>query len=154
MSTVDVLPDRQAFLEAVEKARRPYHANYYAMYSTIWDGIVTNPLLMLVPVDDHMVHRGDGVFETFKCIDGNLYNMRDHLDRLERSAMALGLKPPRPREQIESIVRQTVRAGGQRNSYVRVFLSRGPGGFGVNRYESPACQLYVVAARMDPPFME
>jgi len=28
---------------------------------------------MMVPVDDHMVHRGDAFFETLKCVGGNIY---------------------------------------------------------------------------------
>ena len=45
------------------RANRPaYHAGYYAMYSSWWDGITTDPNLMVVPADDHMVHRGDGLF--------------------------------------------------------------------------------------------
>ena len=30
----------------------------YAMYSSVLDGIVTEPEMMTVPLDDHMVHRG------------------------------------------------------------------------------------------------
>ena len=47
----------------------------YAMYSSVTDCIVTDQSAMLVPVDDHMVHRGDGIFESFKCMDGCIYNL-------------------------------------------------------------------------------
>lgn len=40
---------------------------------------------MLIPIDDHMVHRGDGVFEAFKCVDGNIYQLDAHIDRLKNS---------------------------------------------------------------------
>ena len=33
--------------------------------ASVTSGIVTDPKLMTVPVDDHLVHRGDGVFEAF-----------------------------------------------------------------------------------------
>ena len=56
------LEDFAAFCRGHKPA---YHANYYAMYSSWWGGITTEPNLMVVPVDDHMVHRGDGLFETF-----------------------------------------------------------------------------------------
>ena len=57
-------------------ARRPaWAANYHAMYSSVFGGIVTDPALMLVPADDHVVHRGDGVFETLKCVGGAVYAM-------------------------------------------------------------------------------
>jgi len=37
---------------------------------------------------------------------------------------------------------------------VRVLVSRGPGGMGVNPYETGGAQLYVVAYRLPPPFMD
>ncbi len=74
------------------RAHQPdYHANYYAMYSSWWNGITTEPNLMVVPVDDHMVHRGDGLFETFKCVDGAVYNLEAHLARLENGAKVIAL---------------------------------------------------------------
>ena len=52
--------------ELAGRLRRPYQAAYHALYSSLYDGIVTDPVLMLLPLDDHMVHRGDGVFEAVK----------------------------------------------------------------------------------------
>ena len=66
----------------------------FAMYSSVTDCIVTDQSIMTVPADDHLVHRGDGVFESFKCINGSIYNLEDHLVRLERSCAALGIAPP------------------------------------------------------------
>jgi branched-subunit amino acid aminotransferase/4-amino-4-deoxychorismate lyase len=48
----------------------------------------------------------------------------------------------------------TVRAGGRPECMIRVFVSRGPGGFGVNPYECPASQLYVVVTALGTPFMQ
>jgi branched-subunit amino acid aminotransferase/4-amino-4-deoxychorismate lyase len=154
MKSIQVIRDGAQFLEAIEKSRRPFHASYYSMFSSVWNTIVTDPLLMTVPVDDHMVHRGDAVFETFKCLGGSLYNMKAHLDRLERSAASLEIKLPAPPADIAETVVQTVRAGGNGDCYVRIFLSRGPGSFGVNPYDCAASQFYVMTARLDPPFMQ
>jgi branched-chain amino acid aminotransferase len=108
---------------------------------------------MLVPVDDHLVHRGDGVFEAFRCVDGSLYNMGAHLERLARSAAGLRLAMPGRSEELVHIVVETVRAGGQRNSTVRLYLSRGPGSFGPSPADSPEPQLYVIATQTKPVFM-
>lgn len=43
---------------------------YLAMYSSIFGGITTDPAVMIIPMDDHMVHRGHGVFDTAAIIDG------------------------------------------------------------------------------------
>ncbi len=133
---------------------QPYHAQYLAMYSSVFGGIVTDPRLMLVPADDHLVHRGDGVFETFKCVDGGLYNMTAHLDRLCHSARGLSLALPCAEEELGEIVVQTVRAGGRRDALVRVLLGRGPGSLGVSPYDCPRPSLYVIVSGYRKPFME
>ena len=133
--------------------KQPYHRNYFAMYSSVFGGITTDPLLMVVPVDDHMVHRGDGIFETLKCVNGNLYNLDAHLHRLESSARAIALEPRWSREEIADILAQTIRHGGRRDCLVRLLLSRGPGSFGISPYDCPAPALYVTVSELHPPFM-
>ncbi len=120
----------------------------YAMYSSVTDCIVTDQSVMSVPVDDHMVHRGDGVFESFKCIGGSLYNLEDHLARLERSCAALGIELPMPLDEMGQIIIQTVRAGGQPHALVRLLLSRGQGTMGVNPYACLGPELYIVVYEM------
>lgn len=43
---------------------------YPAMYSSVYGGIVLDPAMMVIPIDDHMVHRGHGVFDTTIIFDG------------------------------------------------------------------------------------
>lgn len=43
---------------------------YPAMYSSIFGGIILDPAMMVIPMDDHMVHRGHGVFDTAIILDG------------------------------------------------------------------------------------
>lgn len=43
---------------------------YPAMYSSIFGGIILDPAMMVIPVDDHMFHRGHGVFDTGIILDG------------------------------------------------------------------------------------
>ena len=128
----------------------PYHENYLAMYSSWYGGIVLDPALMMVPVDDHLVHRGDGVFEAFKCVGGRIYGLERHLDRLERSARGIFIDLPCDRATLTGIIRATVRAAEVRDAMIRLFVSRGPGGFSTNPYECPASQLYVVCSRFQP----
>lgn len=126
---------------------------YYAMYSSAWDGILTEPRLMMVPVDDHLVHRGDGVFETLKCVNGRIYLAAEHVARLFRSAEAIGLQPPWTPDDLIQLMVHTVRAGRQRDCLIRILLSRGPGSFGVNPYDCPRPGLYLIAHALTPPFM-
>jgi branched-subunit amino acid aminotransferase/4-amino-4-deoxychorismate lyase len=123
---------------------KPYHQNYLAMYSSILGGVVTHPFLMTIPLDDHMVHRGDGIFEAFKCVNGNIYNLQAHLERLERSARAVFLKLPATLREITALVIGTIRIAGARDCLIRLFVSRGPGGFTTNPYECPSSQLHIM----------
>lgn len=142
------------FPRLAERVRKPFSKHYYAMYSSVYDGIVTDSALMMLPIDDHMVHRGDGLFETFKCVNGSIYNLEGHLARLAHGEDALFFKLPMPKKDLIAAVVQTIRAGGHRDCAVRLFLSRGPGSFDVNPYDCPERQVYIVAYHLKPPFME
>ena len=133
---------------------RPWAGDYLAMYSNWLGGIVTEPWLMSVPLDDHLVHRGDGVFEATKCLNGRIYLFERHLERLKRSATSIHLDLPLTRRELTALATAVVRAGGQRECMLRIFLSRGPGGFSTNPYECPQAGVYVVASRIHPPSEE
>ncbi len=139
--------DISSFAEMAETMRRPFHDNYLAMYSSVYGGIVKDPVLMMIPLDDHMAHRGDGIFETMKCVDGNIYNMKAHLERLSHAASVLAHNLPYSLEETGRIVVETVRAGGEKNCLIRLFVSRGSGSFGVNPYDCPKAHLYVAITR-------
>ena len=126
----------------------------YAMYSSVTDCIVKDQSVMLVPVDDHMVHRGDGVFESFKSMDGGIYNLEAHLDRLEHSCNQLGITLPMPLGEIADIAVQTVRAGGERNALVRLLVSRGQGTMGINPYSCIGPELYIVVYELPQVSMD
>jgi branched-chain amino acid aminotransferase len=143
----------QNFAQQAQAWRKPYQSTYYAMYSSLWNGITTDPVLMTVPLDDHLVHRGDGVFEAFKCVNGRIYNLAAHLARLSDSAASIFLTVPLDKPALTALIIETIRAGKNPDCTVRVFVSRGPGGFSVSPSQSPAPQLYIVAGKLGLPFM-
>ncbi len=124
------------------------------MYSSVLGGVVRDPLLMQLPIDDHLVHRGDGVFETLKCVRRAAYELEAHLNRLTRSADAIGLAWPGGLAELRERTLQTLAAGGQSDCLARVMLARGPGSLGVSPYDSPTPALYVIAYASSPPFMK
>ena len=145
---------KEDYHRIIAESRQPYMDKYLSMYSTLLGGIVTDPTLMQIPLDDHLVHRGDGVFEVFYCISGAMFNLDAHMDRLERSAATLRIEMPFERAELIELIKETIRAGGERESLVRLFLSRGPGSFGVNPYDCIKSQLYIVISRPGPDFMD
>lgn len=128
----------------LQERHYPAQKSYLAMYSTWWDGIIKDPSLMVVPIDDHLVHRGDGVFEAIKIIGGNIFLLDEHLNRLALSAELISLPLPRTLQEIKSILFQTAREANATNALLRLYISRGPGGFTTNPYESIASQMYLV----------
>ena len=125
-----------------------------ALYRSDWGAIVTDPGLMSVPVDDHLVHRGDGVFETLLCEAGAVYNLDAHVKRLRTSAAAIHLEVPWTDPELRNIILDTFRASEAPRSLGRVLAGRGPGGFSVDPEESTGPSLYVVVYPSKPPFME
>lgn len=156
MRAVSSIPHLTAAQAATALAaqRQPYQAGYYAFYSSVLGGIVREPGLMVVPADDHLVHRGDGVFETLKCVEGGIYLWREHVQRLLRSARAIGLQVPWSEARLAELTAQTVQAGGHRDCLIRIVVSRGPGSLGVNPYDCPEPGLYILAHELKPSFME
>lgn len=65
----------------------------------IWvNGEVRDGADATVPVLDHGLTVGDGVFEAVKTVDGQAFAMDRHLARLARSARGIGLPDPDPDE--------------------------------------------------------
>ena len=99
---------------------------------------------MVVPIDDHIVHRGDGVFEAIKMEHGIVYALKQHMDRMVDSMRSVQMTSPMSVDRMVDIVLQTARASKAKDAVVRVYTSRGPGSFTPNPYESIGAQFYVV----------
>jgi branched-chain amino acid aminotransferase len=137
--------DADAYLHALLNAPRPGMGQVHAFYDHSVGAICRDPRMMLMPWDDHLVHRGDGVFESMKFIDRRLYQVDPHVERLKRSSKAIHLLPPCSWEEIRELIVEVARAGDREHGMVRVLLGRGPGGFGIAPEECPRPSLYVVA---------
>lgn len=107
------------------RARQP--VEFSAFYSSQLKGIVTDPSLMVIPFDDHIVHRGHGIFDTAAIVGGNIYDLDAHLDRFLLSAERSKLKLPGSRAEMTDIIVQTAAASGRRDGSIRYWLSSGPG---------------------------
>jgi 4-amino-4-deoxychorismate lyase len=107
------------------RSRQP--VKYWAFYSSQLEGIVTDPALMVIPFDDHIVHRGHGIFDTAGLVDGKIYDLEAHLDRFLLSAERSKLRLPGSRQEIRDIIVTTTAVSGQRNGSIRYWLSSGPG---------------------------
>jgi 4-amino-4-deoxychorismate lyase len=125
-STLQVL-SADSVLAQLRTLRSRQPVKYWAFYSSQLGGIVTDPALMVIPFDDHMVHRGHGIFDTAGLVDGKIYDLEAHLDRFLLSAERSKLRLPGSRAQMRDIIVKTTAVSGQRNGAIRYWLSSGPG---------------------------
>jgi branched-chain amino acid aminotransferase len=75
---------------------------------------------------DSAVQGGDAVWEGLRLYNGRIFKLREHLDRLERSARALSFAEIPPREKIIEEIKRTLAANKMRDGvHIRVTLTRG-----------------------------
>ncbi|MBV8802764.1 MAG: aminotransferase class IV family protein, partial [Gammaproteobacteria bacterium] len=80
-----------------------------------------------------------------------IYLLNEHLDRLFSSAEKISLQPTLTRNEMKEIILETLRASNQPNAFIRIYLSRGPGSFSVNPYDSIGPQFYVAITQLKTP---
>lgn len=146
--------DDTLFLEALKQRAVGSRLDTKAFYSSFLGGITTSVHHMMVPLDDHMVHRGDAVFEAIKFTDGFIYALDRHLDRLDISAANIALKLPVTRLELIGLIIETVRVSGLKTGLIRLFMARGPGGFTTNPYETTGTQIYCAITTLKAPAPE
>ncbi|MDP3719232.1 MAG: aminotransferase class IV [Acidobacteriota bacterium] len=117
----------EAILTGLRALRERQPVSYTAFYSSQLGGVVTDPALMVIPFDDHMVHRGHGIFDTAGIVNGRIYDLEAHLDRFVRSAGHSNLPLYGSREQMRDIIIKTTALSGRRDGSIRYWLSSGPG---------------------------
>lgn len=79
-----------------------------------------------VSVFDSVVQGGDAVWEGLRLYDGRILALREHLDRLRRSALALGFTDVPPQSLIVDALAQTLAANKMVDGvHIRLTLTRG-----------------------------
>ncbi len=84
-----------------------------------------------VHVLTHSLHYGSGVFEGNRAYGGKIFALRDHSERLIKSAAYLGYDIPFSAAQIDKICKETLAKAGLGTAYVRPIAWRGSEQMGV-----------------------
>jgi branched-chain amino acid aminotransferase len=129
---------------------RPGAEKVLAFYEHRVGAICKDVRLMLLPLDDHLLHRGDGVFESLKYVGRKLYQLDAHMERMKKSAASISLTPPCAWEEVREACIAVAKAGGADTGMLRILLGRGPGGFAIDPFESPRASLYIAAYQFTP----
>jgi branched-chain amino acid aminotransferase len=112
------------------------------------DGRVVPLAEARIPITDHGLLYGDGLFEGMRIIAGRVFRLDDHLARFAAGARALGLALPGGTEAARNVVLETARAFGEPEAYVRLIATRGEGALGVDPATCPAPRLLCIVDRI------
>jgi branched-chain amino acid aminotransferase len=97
-----------------------------------------------VSVYDHGFLYGDGVFEGIRAYNGFVFKLKEHVDRLYRSAHAIMLNIPLTKEEMVAAVIATIRQNKMKDSYIRLIVSRGVGDLGLDPRKCPKASVIII----------
>jgi branched-chain amino acid aminotransferase len=110
--------------------------------ATIWmDGKLVDWEDATVHVLTHGLHYGSGVFEGIRAYETRqgtaVFRLTDHIRRLFRSAHVYHMEVPFSPDEIYEAAKETVRANGLKECYVRPLIYRGYAEMGLNPLPAP-----------------
>jgi branched-chain amino acid aminotransferase len=109
----------------------------------------------LISVFDHGFLYGDGVYETIRSYGERLFMGDRHVARLFRSAEAIGLTIPIPKERWPALLRDSMARNGlgnaQQDAYLRITVSRGAGDIGLDPALCPSPTVVIMAKPLVTP---
>ncbi len=115
----------------------------------VWlDGRIVEGREARIPVTDHGLLYGDGVFEGIRITGRRVFRLDDHLARLATGCRVLALEPPGGITALREIVLATARAFGEAEAYVRLIVTRGEGSLGVDPTSCPEPRVICIVDRI------
>ncbi|MFB3118528.1 MAG: branched-chain-amino-acid transaminase [Myxococcota bacterium] len=116
----------------------------------VWiEGKVVDGSEARIPVTDHGLLYGDGVFEGIRIYGRSVFRLEDHIQRFASAAKALWLELPGGTKAARKIVLETARAYGADEAYVRLIATRGDGPLGIDPTHCSKPRLICIVDRID-----
>jgi branched-chain amino acid aminotransferase len=116
----------------------------------VWiEGKVVDGSEARIPVTDHGLLYGDGVFEGIRIYGRSVFRLEDHIQRFASAAKALWLELPGGTKAARKIVLETARAYGADEAYVRLIATRGDGPLGIDPTQCSKPRLICIVDRID-----
>ena len=97
-----------------------------------------------VSVYDHGLLYGDGVFEGIRAYNSVVFKLKEHIDRLYRSARVIMLNIPLTKEEMINAVLETLRKNNLRDAYIRLVVTRGVGDLGLDPRKCPKPTVIII----------
>ena len=103
----------------------------------------------VVPVTDHGLLYGDGVFEGIRFYHRRPFRLAAHLQRLADSCKALRLMLPYTPVQLSKAVDDMIAAFPEESGYLRLMVTRGPGPMGLDPAGCTQPNVILIATRLE-----
>jgi branched-chain amino acid aminotransferase len=136
---------------------RGNYATLAAMSATVnINGRISDQEHALISVFDHGFLYGEGVYETLRTYNGQLFLFDRHMRRLRNSAGMLDLTIPLSDAEIDERFRETMRAAGLgddrlRESYLRILVTRGVGDLSYDPVVCPTPSVVIIVKEHAAP---
>lgn len=119
------------------------------------NGLITPLDHAVVPVSDHGFLYGDSVYETVRTYGLRPFLLKQHFERLSRSAEAIRLKLPWDAEHMSRQIHRTIDAAAvarsaPREFVIRIMATRGPGPLGYDPDLCPTPTLAILVRELQP----
>ena len=99
----------------------------------------------LVPLFDHGLLYGDGIFEGIRAYNGLIFRLEDHIDRLYNSAKGIALDIPVSKKEMIELVLESAKRTGLDDCYIRLLVTRGEGDLGIDPKKCEKAAIYIIA---------
>ncbi len=103
-----------------------------------------------VSVFDHGFLYGDGVYDTLRTYGGKVWNIMDHLDRLEKSVKRMDLKMPCGKKKLSGLILELLKKNGFEESRIRITVTRGVNNYGFSGCKKPTLLIHAVPLKAEP----
>ena len=113
------------------------------------DGKMVDKEDAVVSVFDHGLLYGDGVFEGIRTYDGLVFRIKEHIDRLYRSAEAIQLKIPMTESEMSDAVVSTLKANNLKDAYIRLVVTRGAGDLGLDPRKCKRPTVFIITHKIE-----
>ena len=97
-----------------------------------------------ISVYDHGLLYGDGVFEGIRAYHGIVFKLKEHIDRLYKSAHPIFLKIPLTKAELTEAVLETLKKNNLTNAYIRLVVTRGIGDLGLDPRKCPKATIIII----------
>jgi branched-chain amino acid aminotransferase len=101
-----------------------------------------------ISVYDHGLLYGDGVFEGIRAYQGIVFHLKEHIDRLYKSAHPIMLEIPITKEKLAEAVLETLQKNNLTNAYIRLVVTRGVGDLGLDPRKCPKPTIIIITEPM------